>query len=135
MYENIIDRSLLQLAKDTRIFLRDINDRVIFTRADKGNVTVALDRQVYISRVNEDVNIYEVFERDLTKRMVTDLRALLVSWKEKKYITNSTYRSLLSSDGILPRAYALPKIHKQDCPFRVIVSSINSPLYLLTVSS
>ena len=83
MYENIIDRSLLQLAKDTRIFLRDINDRVIFTRADKGNVTVALDRQVYISRVNEDVNIYEVFERDLTKRMVTDLRALLVSWKEK----------------------------------------------------
>ncbi|KYN26867.1 hypothetical protein ALC57_03751, partial [Trachymyrmex cornetzi] len=47
-----VDRSLLQLAKDTRVFLRDMNDRVIFTRADKGNVTVALDRQMYISKVN-----------------------------------------------------------------------------------
>ena len=32
------------------------------------------------------------------------LHALLVSWKEKKYIANSIYRSLLSNDGILPRA-------------------------------
>ena len=31
----------------TRVFLRDMNDRIIFTRADKGNVTVALDRQVH----------------------------------------------------------------------------------------
>ena len=83
----------------------------------------------------QDLNTYEVVERDSTKRMITSLCALLVSWKEKKYIANSTYTSLLSNDGILPRAYALPKIHKQDCPFRVIVSSINSPLYLLTVSS
>ena len=40
---------------------------------------------------------------------------------------------MLSNDGIFPRAYALPKIHKQDCPFRIIVSSINSPLYSLAV--
>jgi len=33
------------------------------------------------------------------------------------------------SDGILPRAYGLPKIHKRDIPFRIIVSSINSSLY------
>ena len=60
------DRSLLQLAKDTRIFLKYMNDRIIFTRADKGNMTMTLDRQVYISKVNEmlqDVNTYEVIER------------------------------------------------------------------------
>jgi len=65
-----------------------MNDRIIFTRADKENVMVALDRQVYISRINEmlqDVNTYEVVERDPTKRMVMSLRALLVSWKEKIY--------------------------------------------------
>ena len=63
-----------------------MNDRVIFTRADKGNVMVALDRQVYISRINEmlqDVNTYELVERDPTKRMIMGLRALLVNWKEK----------------------------------------------------
>ena len=53
--------------------------------------------------------------------------------KGKKYIANSTYRSFLSNDGILPKVYALPKIYKQDCPFRIIVSSINSPLYSLAV--
>ena len=40
---------------------------------------------------------------------------------------------MLCDDGILTRAYALPKIHKQDCPFRIIVFSINSPLYSLAV--
>ena len=97
-----------------------MNDRITFTHVDKGHVTVALDRQVYIFRVNEmlqDVDIYEIVERDPTRKMITGLRVLLVSWKEKKYIANSTYRSLLSGDGILPRACALPKIHKQDCPF------------------
>jgi len=35
------------------------------------------------------------------------------------------------SDGLLPRAYGLPKVHKPDCPFRIIISSIDSPLYSL----
>ena len=74
-----------QLAKDTRVFLRDMKDRIIFTRADKGNMTIALDRQVYSSRVNEmlqDVNTYEVVERDSTRRMVTGLCVLLVGRKK-----------------------------------------------------
>lgn len=41
------------------------------------------------------------------------------------------YRALMKSDGVLPRAYGLPKIHKKDCPLRIIISSINSPLYSL----
>ena len=82
----------------------------------------------------QDVNIntYEVVERDPTRRMITSLHVLLVSLKEKN-IANSTYRSLLSNVGILPRPYALPKVHKQDCPFRIIVSSMNSPLYSIAV--
>jgi len=28
-------------------------------------------------------------------------------------------------------AYGLPKVHKSDCPFRVILSSINNPLHKL----
>ena len=74
-----------QLAKDTRVFLRDMKDKIIFTRADKGNMTIALDRQVYNSRVKEMlqyVNTYEVVERDSTRRMLTGLRALLVGRKK-----------------------------------------------------
>ncbi|XP_072759915.1 uncharacterized protein [Anoplolepis gracilipes] len=50
-------------------------------------------------------------------------------WKKNGYITQATYRSLPFSEGSLPRAYGLPKIHKPNCPLRIIVSSINIPLY------
>src|SRR5436190_23547964 len=53
------------------------------------------------------------------------LRAYLVLF----YIPESLYRSLNCTDGILPRAYGLPKIHKPNCPLRIIVFSMNSPLY------
>ena len=39
-----VNRSLSQLAKHTRVFLRDMNDRIIFICADKGNVTIASNR-------------------------------------------------------------------------------------------
>jgi len=51
--------------------------------------------------------------------------------EEKEYISVGTMRSLLRSDGVLPRAYDLPKIHKIDCPLKIIFSSFNSPLHKL----
>jgi len=63
--------------------------------------------------------------------MISDLRKLLIRWKTSGFISHSTYRSLLCSDGCLPRAYGLPKIHKPGYQFRLIVSSIDSPFYSL----
>jgi len=37
------------------------------------------------------------------------------------------------TDGLIPRAYGLPKIHKKGAPLRIIVSSINSTLQPLAV--
>lgn len=56
---------------------------------------------------------------------------MLAGWKTCKYITEEQYRHLYCSDELLPRTYAVPKIHKPNYPFRIIVSSINSPLYFL----
>ncbi|EFN65809.1 hypothetical protein EAG_00370, partial [Camponotus floridanus] len=58
---------------------------------------------------------------------------LLTRWKNNGYITPSNHRSLLYSEGSLPRAYGLPKVHKPECPFRLIVSSVDSPLYQLAL--
>jgi len=63
--------------------------------------------------------------------MINNLRKLLTRWKTSDYISHSTYRSLICSDGCLPRAYGLPKIHKPGHQFRLIVSSIDSPFYSL----
>ncbi|KYM99515.1 hypothetical protein ALC62_09745 [Cyphomyrmex costatus] len=107
---------------------------IICTYADKGNTTVILDKDFYINYVKEmlnDKNTYTVIKKDPTKKITTDLRGMLSRWKRCKYINESKYKFLYISDGTLPRAYALPKIHKANCPFRIIVSSIGSPLHLL----
>lgn len=41
------------------------------------------------------------------------------------------HTDLHCSDGVLPRAYGLLKIHKENCPLRLIVFSPNNPLYHL----
>ncbi|XP_071653840.1 uncharacterized protein [Temnothorax longispinosus] len=76
-----------------------------------------------------DRDTYISITTDPTKKLISSSRELLTRWKNANYITGSTYKSLYCSDGVLPRAYGLPKIHKPNCPFRLIISSINSPLY------
>lgn len=48
------------------------------------------------------------------------------------YIDDSTNKRLDCSDGVLPRAYGVPKIHELDCLLRIIVSSLNNHLYKLS---
>jgi len=78
-----------------------------------------------------DSSIYVKVKKDPTRNIIGSLRKTLTAWKNSEYISNSTHKFLISSDGLLPRAYGLPKVHKVDCPFRIIVSSVDSPLYAL----
>jgi len=64
--------------------------------------------------------------------MICNLRSLLPRWKNSNYISSTKYKALYHIEGILPRAYGLPKIHKPDIPFRLIISSIDSSFYFLT---
>jgi len=75
-------------------------------------------------------NTYDRVKKDPTKKMTSDLRSLLVMWK-KNFIERHTYRKLLITDEVLPKAYGLLKIHKIGNPLRIIISSLNSPLYYL----
>ena len=50
--------------------------------------------------------------------------------KKAGIVDEFTYNKMLySSDGVSPRFYGLPKIHKAGIPLRSIVSFINSPTY------
>jgi hypothetical protein len=49
--------------------------------------------------------------------------------KKSNIISKATYEKLYSSDGLSPRFYGLPKIHKPEIPLRPIVSFVNSPTY------
>jgi len=63
----------------------------------------------------KDTNTYTEIKKDPTRKMINNLRILLTRWKNSDYIFSAkSYKSLYCSDGILPRAYGLPKIHKLD---------------------
>ena len=78
-----------------------------------------------------DTNTYICVDKDPTKKLISELHALISDWKKLDYISEGTYKSLNRTYGVLPRAYGLPKIHKSNCPLRIIVSSLQSPLYPL----
>jgi len=47
--KNVIDMNLTSMPRFTKLFC--YNNRIIFTRVDKGNVTVALDKDFYTDRI------------------------------------------------------------------------------------
>jgi len=123
------------MAENHQKFSYDNKD-IIFTRSDKGNTTVALDSLKYergMRSMLEDSNTYELVLNDPCYKITDCLRTLLSRWKSHGFIDNLIYRSLLVTDGILPRAYGLPKIHKTGYPLQIIVSTINSPLHQLAI--
>jgi len=127
------DETLIRAANFTKKFQRE-NPNVIITRADKGNVTVALDREIYLKKITNmfsDESTYLVLNKNLIRKMINGLHELLVRWKNHNYISDMTYKCLKCTDGVLPRVYGLAKIHKPNCSFGVIVSSINTPPHQL----
>jgi len=128
LYKNPTDNKINKLYNITQKFIKD-NPNIIFTMADKENITVALEKENYVITIEEmlnDTDMYTKITKDPTKKLTSFIRNVLSRWKIKGYITYSTYNSIYCSDGNLPRAYRLPKIHKLDRTFKIIISSIDS---------
>ncbi|XP_071653548.1 uncharacterized protein [Temnothorax longispinosus] len=130
-HTNYIDRFLLQEFKFCRSFLRD-NDDVLVTKADKGQVTVVMERNTYINRMTDllsDSLTYKKLKNDPTRQITSKINGLAKSWRNKDIISEQLFRLLNCTNGNLPRCYGLPKIHKDGSPLRIIVSTLGSPLY------
>ena len=76
-----------------------------------------------------DKQTYTALKSDPTGRTERDLNQRLLLLKKSGRISEETYKLLRSSDGLAPRLYGLPKIHKEGVPLRPIVSFVNSPAY------
>ena len=89
------------MESDTRIFV-SAHSNIIFTHADKGNVTVALDKDTYLNKMItllSDVDTY-ILKKDPTKELTTALRFMFTRWKTNNYIsaTLSTERYIVVMD-------------------------------------
>jgi len=86
-------KKILNLMNITKKFIKN-NPDIIYTRADKGNITVALNRIEYTNKIDDmlsDKFTYDLVKKDPTKRLTGDIRELLARWKSKGYISNSTF--------------------------------------------
>jgi len=133
IYRSDIDIKITESVLNTKRFIKE-HPNIIFTRADKGNTVVALDRDEYVRNMEaclSDPDTYTLLKHNPANKLLSDLKTILKRWNDRKYIASFTYSLLNTSNAILPRAYGLPKIHKTGYPLRIIISSTGSPLHNL----
>lgn len=115
--------TLKKLASDPNIYV---------TRPDKGCGVVLLNRTDYIDKVNSVLNDVTKFDRinidekKIVIKLEDRLNNVLRSYKSKKCITSTFYDKCYSSGSQLGVLYGLPKIHKENCPIRPIVSACST---------
>jgi len=96
--QNTIESKIISLHRSTKKFRKE-NPNVIFTRADKGNVTVAIDREHYIKKIEEtlkDKNTYAQVRRNPIKNIERNLNSTIKRWWNKGHISKQSYLSLFS---------------------------------------
>ena len=132
------------LTKDERQALKrlktDENISVILP-ADKGRVTVVMDKTDYYDKMDVLVNdkqTYQVLKRDPTPALQRKLNSKLLDLKKTDTIDIQRYNRLRCRVPQPPKLYGLPKLHKPNIPMRPIVSFCGSPTnqlskYLTTV--
>lgn len=119
--------SLSKTEKEEVKILKELREKsVYYTKADKGNAVVILDKEDYDNRMSEKINNgpYRQLRVDPLPTMVKHVEKTL---KEcKSFIGDATGR-LKVSNPILPRIKGLPKIHKAGNEMREIISAEGSP--------
>lgn len=131
---NSRDKYTIRTMGETKKFLKE-NSEIIIVEADKGNVTVAMERKDYEERMNTivyDMMTYRRLTKDPTNTLQKKNNDLVDELFTHNIISEVEKKKMKTDIAIAPRIYGLPKIHKPDFPLRPICSSINSPSYQLS---
>ena len=129
-----LSNHLNNLFKKTKSFLRQ-NDNLLILTADKGAVTVVMDKDTYMNKGNEmleDTQTYQPINKNPLQTLETRTGKLLLNLKNKNFINNNLCQSLTTRNPNLSKCYFLPKIHKENVPLRPIISACGSATYRLS---
>ena len=99
------------------------NNNIIIVNSDKGNVTVAMDKQDYTQKINsilKERSTYKVLKRDPTTTLQQKNNVLVENLFKEEVITLKEKNSLTQRVATAPRIYGLPKIYKDNMPLRPI---------------
>ena len=109
------------------------NEEIVIAKADKGNVTVVMNKEDYETKASEILQVapFQPVDSDTTTATERKLNQTLKNLLDKKAISKPLYNHLRVSPGCSKPAlfYGLPKIHKENIPLRPIVSHTGHSLY------
>ena len=122
--------------EEHRAFKRLQNDEdIVILPADKGRVTVVMDKTEYFDKMDSLVNdkrTYEELTVNPAPKLQKGLNAKLLELKKRDLLSYNLYHRLRCSAPQSPKLYGLPKLHKPQTPMRPIVSFCGSPTYQLS---
>ena len=111
------------------------DENIVILPADKGRVTVVMDKTDYNDKMDSLVNdkqTYEVLKRDPPPSLQRKRNNKLLTLKKTDKIDFRRYNRLRCSVPQPPKLYGPPKLHKPNIPMRPIVSFCGSPTYQLS---
>ena len=125
------------LTKDKQQALKRLknDNNIVILPADKGRVTVVMDKTDYFDKMDALVNdkqTYEELKRDPTPTLQRKLNSKILKLKKTDAIDTQRYYRLRCSVPQPPKLYGLPKLHKLGISMRPIVSFCGSPTYQLS---
>lgn len=115
--------------KKTKTYINN-NPHLKILRADKTNKTVIMNSTDYDRKMNDllcDKKTYKEIKLDPTNRNQKKVNNLIETWEKNLYISPNVAKKLQIRNGVPPKIYGLPKLHKKEIPLRPIVSCIQSP--------
>ena len=106
---------------------------IVITKPDKGNAVVITNRRNYLNKIKQLISDGTKFKlsHNPTKSRENSLISYLRNLKRDGVIDEATYSKVLPCGSTAGVLYGVPKVHKTDCPFRPIVSSVNTYNYNL----
>ncbi|XP_055603877.1 uncharacterized protein LOC129752111 [Uranotaenia lowii] len=118
----------------TKQFLKT-HPHIIVLEADKGNVTVMMNREDYDKKMQtliDDKNTYTILTRDPTTGFQTKNNNFAKRLADLKLINRATELKLKTYRATAPCIYGTPKAHKEGLPLRPVVPCMTSPSYELS---
>lgn len=125
--QNNANKNLRKMDLDYNKIIKDLTKKdCYYTKADKGNAIVILDKEEYDNRMYSLIKDGKYVEiRNPLPKMIRETSRALNDYIEQ--LGFGLKMKLLVSNPKCPALYGLPKIHKPGNAMRPIVSNINSP--------
>ena len=125
------------LTKDEQQALKRLknDNNIVILPADKGRVTVVMDKTDYFDKMDalvNDIQTYEELKRDPTTALQRKLNSKILTLEKSDAFDTQRYYRLRFSVPQPPKLCGLPKLHKPGIPMRHIVSFCGSPTYQLS---